>query len=67
MEKEQFLKLMSEHYDSLAGLKGEKSLYSFEKKFEGLWLGAGREVMENVISEPGTNRRKKKLLPVLGK
>ena len=60
MEREQFLKLMGEHYDSLKGLKGEKSFYSFEKKFEELWLGAGREVMEKVISEPGTNRRKKK-------
>jgi hypothetical protein len=51
---------MNAHYDSLIELKGEKSFYSFEKKFEELWLGAGRRVMEKVISEPGANRRKKK-------
>jgi hypothetical protein len=60
MEREYFLKQMNAHYDALMELKGEKSFYSFEKKFEELWLGAGRGVMEKVISEPGANRRKKK-------
>lgn len=65
MKKEDFLKLMNEHFDSLMKLKSEKSFYEFEKQFEELWLSTGRRMMEKTISEPGLNRRKKKLLPGL--
>lgn len=61
MEKTDFLKLMDEHYNSLMALKGEKSFYEFEKKFEKLWLQTGQSMMEKTISKPGLDRRKKKL------
>lgn len=64
MEREEFFKLMNERYDSLTQLKEEKSFYEFEKKFEDLWLKAGRSVMEGIIGKPGANRRKKNFDPI---
>lgn len=57
MERDQFLRVSGDHQDSLAQLKAEKSCFSFDKKIKELWLGGGRELMEKVMSEPGTSRR----------
>ena len=59
MTKEEYLKLAAERYDAIASLKEEQSFYEYEKKFDQLWTGLGRDVLERSIGEPSRDKRKK--------
>jgi len=60
MTKEEFLALASQQWDKVSSLQEEKSFYEYEKKFEEIWINYGREALEQTISSPKTDRRKKK-------
>lgn len=59
MTKDEFLALAAEQYDSIASLKEEKDFYTYEKKFDEIWVGLGRNVLEKSISEVPKNHQKK--------
>ena len=61
MTKAEFLKLAALEYDKIHSLQGEESFYEYEKQFEKIWLEYGRRVLEQSISTPGIDRRKKKV------
>lgn len=61
MTKEEYLKLAEERYEAIACLKEEQSFYDYEKKFDQLWTGLGRAVLEQSIGKPSGDKRKKKL------
>lgn len=60
LSEEQFLELARSRYKEIAALEGVKDFYSYEKQFDGLWVELGRQVLEQSISEPPKDRRKKK-------
>ena len=60
MTKEQFLSLVSDRYDQLQALNKIDNFYDYEKGFEDIWKGLGKEVFEKNISELPNDRRKKK-------
>ena len=59
MTKEEYLKLAAERYDAIASLKEGQSFYEYEKKFDQLWTGLGRDVLERSINKPSADKRKK--------
>ncbi len=61
MTRAEFLKLAEAQWTELSELKEETSFYEYEKKFEVLWIEFGRQTLENSISSPKTDRRKKKV------
>ncbi len=65
MTRAEFLKLAKAQWTELSELKEETSFYEYEKKFEVLWIEFGRQTLENSISSPKTDRRKKKSLIVV--
>jgi hypothetical protein len=60
MTKPEFLKIAKVEYDRINELKGEKSFYEYEERFEEIWIGCGKKVIEQNISKVGSNRRKKR-------
>lgn len=60
MTKEEFMSLVSERYDELKALNKIGNFYDYEKGFEDIWKGLGKEVLERNISEVPADRRKKK-------
>mgnify|MGYP001030500675 CR=1 FL=1 len=60
MTKEEYLKIAEEQWESLEKLKSEKNFYDYEKKFDELMIGFGRELLEKNLGEVPLDRRKKK-------
>jgi len=60
MTKTEFLKLAESKWDELKELESETSFYDYEKRFDEIWVDYGRKALENSISSPGEDRRKKK-------
>lgn len=60
MTKEEYLKLAEKKWDSIEKLKEEETFYDYEKKFDGIMIGLGRELLEKSISNVPRDRRKKK-------
>jgi len=60
MTKEEYLKLAEKHWESFSSLQKEKSFYEYEKQFEKNLLEFGRDLLEESISKPSEDRRKKK-------
>ena len=60
MTKEQFILMVSDRYDELQALNKIDNFYDYEKGFEDIWKGLGKEVLEKNISEIPADRRKKK-------
>jgi len=60
MSEEQFLELARSKYKEIASLESTKDFYNYEKQFDQLWVELGRQVLEQSISEPPKDRRKKK-------
>ena len=61
MTKEEYLELASKYWESINSLQKEKSFYEYEKGLEKHILEFGRDLLEQGISKPSENRRKKKL------
>lgn len=61
MTKEQFISLVSNRYDELQALNKIDNFYDYEKGFEDIWKGLGKEVLEKNISGLPADRRKKNL------
>ena len=60
MTKEEYLNLASTYWDSFKSLEKEESFYAYEKQFEKNLLEFGKDLLEQSISNPSPNRRKKK-------
>jgi hypothetical protein len=60
LSKEEFLALASAHYEQIAALEQEKSFYTYEKTFDGIWVEFGRQTLQASLSELPENPRKKK-------
>ena len=67
MTEAAFMAMAQKRYAALQALNKIDNFYDYEKEFEGIWRGLGREVLEANISEVPADRRKKKHLPNLGK
>lgn len=63
MTKEEYLSLAASRYDELAALNKIDNFYDYEKEFEKIFIDLARAVLENNISSPSADRRKKKHLP----
>lgn len=61
MTKSEFLKLAESQWEDLEKLKEEKSFYEYEKRFDKIWVEFGRKALEQGISIPKKDRRKKKV------
>ncbi len=61
MKEQEFIELALKKYKDLSELKEEKDFYEYEKRFDELWVGFGKETLEKMISSPGSDRRKKKV------
>lgn len=59
MTKEEYLELAAKHYDELKALQGEKSFYEYEKRFDQIMTGLGRDLLEGSIGEVPNDVRKK--------
>jgi hypothetical protein len=59
MTKEEFVELALKRWPELEELDQEKDFYEFEKRFERIMIDLSREVLEQKISKPGKDRRKK--------
>ena len=60
LSEEQFLELARSKYKEIAALESVNDFYTYEKQFDQLWVELGRKVIEQSISEPSQDRRKKK-------
>ncbi len=60
MTKEEYLELAAKHWDSFKSLEKEESFYEYEKQFEKNLLDFGKDLLEQSISKPSEDRRKKK-------
>jgi len=62
MNKEEFLSLAEQHYEEVASLNEEPTLYDYEKSLAALVQKMGHEIMEKQLGGGAviTNRRKKK-------
>lgn len=60
MTKEEYLKLASEHWEELEKLEEESSFYDYEKKFDGLMITFGKNLLNKQMEGTGTDRRQKK-------
>lgn len=63
ISKAEFLALAEAQYAALAALEQSKNFYEHEKRFDEIWVGLGRQVLEGTISEVAANPRKKTSLP----
>jgi len=61
MTKSEFLKLAASQWESLEKLQTEKSFYEYEKQFDKIWVEFGKKALEQGISKPKDDRRKKKV------
>lgn len=60
LTEDDYIRLAREKYQELAALEQKTSFYDHEKAFETLWMDLGKRVLEKTISQPPTDRRKKK-------
>ena len=60
MTKAEYLALAESKFDELQALKGAGNFYEYEKHFDAIWTELGRQVLEQSISTPPADRRKKK-------
>lgn len=60
LTEEQYVALAREEYKHIEALKELDSLYDHEKAFEAVWLELGQQVLQQTISQPPNDRRKKK-------
>ena len=62
LSKEEYLALAAEEYDKINELNTDysDSFYDYEKTFDGIWRGLGREVLKQNISSTSSDRRTKK-------
>jgi len=65
MTEEQFVELARKKYQKIKALNGVTSFYEFEKQFDKVWTDYGKETLEQTISNPPKDRRKKKHSPDL--
>ena len=61
--EEAFLDLAKSGYAELAALQQSNNFYEHEKRFDEIWVGLGRQVLEGTISKVPANPRKKTSLP----
>ncbi len=61
MSEAEFMEIAQKQYQQLQELKGEKSFYEYEKKFDAMWVEFGKEALEKSISKLPQDRRKKKV------
>lgn len=59
MTKEEFLAIASEKYEKLQKLNEIDNFYEYEKQFEQIWTGFGRQSLEKNIGELPQNHQKK--------
>ena len=60
LTEDQLIALTRQRYQQLRDLQKTSSFFDHEKQFEHIWMSLGREVLEKTISQPSTDRRKKK-------
>ncbi len=60
LSEEQFLELARSKYKEIAALEAVNDFYTYEKQFEQVWIELGHSVLEQSISTPPQDRRKKK-------
>lgn len=60
LTEDELVALTRQRYRQLQDLQKTNSFYEHEKQFETIWMDLGREVLQQTISQPPTDRRKKK-------
>jgi len=60
LTEDQLVALTRQRYHQLQDLQKTNSFYEHEKQFEHIWMDLGREVLQQTISQPPEDRRKKK-------
>lgn len=60
MTKEEYLKLAAAQWEHLQELEKETNFYDYEKKFDGLMVNFGQQLLEGQIKGSGNDRRQKK-------
>ena len=60
LTEDQYVALARAKYKQIEALKELDSFYDHEKAFEAVWLELGQQVLEQSISQPPNDRRKKK-------
>jgi uncharacterized membrane protein len=67
MTREEYLAIADKRYDELQALNKIDNFYDYEKDFANIMNELCKEVLEKNLSDVPANRRKKKLLPGLGR
>ena len=62
MDKQAFLEIAAQHYDSLQAVGKEADFYTLEAEFDKIWTEFGRVVLEKTIGEVPANHRKKTIV-----
>lgn len=60
MTKAEYMALAESKFDELEALKAAGNFYEYEKGFDKIWTELGRAVLQQSISTPPVDRRKKK-------
>lgn len=60
LTKEEYLAIAEKHWNSLATLSSETSLYELEKKFDFAIKALNKDVLEKTLGDVPVNYRKKK-------
>lgn len=60
MTKEEYLSLAARRYDAFEALNKLDNFYDYEKEFVSILEDFGRELLQNIIGELPSDKRKKK-------
>ncbi len=60
MTKAEYMALAESKFEELQVLQEAGNFYEYEKRFDEIWTELGRQVLEQSISTPPVDRRKKK-------
>ncbi|MCY7356602.1 MAG: ISLre2 family transposase, partial [Rudanella sp.] len=59
LTEDELVALTRQRYRKLYNLQQTNSFCEHEKQFEDIWMDLGREVLQQTISQPPEDRRKK--------
>ena len=61
MTKADYLTLAETRFEALCALERPADFYTFEKEFNQVWVGLGRQVLEQTVGPVPADKRKKML------
>lgn len=59
MTKADYLALAETRFEALCALERHADFYTFEKEFDQVWTGLGRQVLEQTVGPVPADKRKK--------